>query len=100
MIQVRRLSHSASHFRRLFDLPQFKFHVGGKKEATKMYGNDDVGLHQYTKFENVAQMEASIRGVAFRLVSDNVFTLNGALFGLDLAVLNAQAGFQVWTLNS
>ena len=38
---------SAAHVRRLFDLPEFAFHIGGKKENSNTFGNSDVGLVEY-----------------------------------------------------
>jgi hypothetical protein len=73
---------SKAALRRLFDLPEFEFHIGGTKESTNTFGNADVGLVQYAKFQNEARIEASIRGVAFVIVSDNVFSLTGEVRGL------------------
>ncbi len=72
---------SKAALRRLFDLPEFEFHIGGTKESTNTFGNADVGLVQYAKFQNEARIEASIRGVAFVIVSDNVFSLTGEVRG-------------------
>ena len=78
---------SKAVLRRLFDLPEFAFHIGGTKESSNTFGNADVGLVQYAKFQNEARIEASIRGVAFVIVSDNVFSLTGEVSGcVDVGV--------------
>jgi hypothetical protein len=93
--RARSLHTSSGLLRRLFDLPEFEFHIGELKEASHQYGSSDVGLRDYTMFQNMAKLEASIRGVSFLLVSDNVFQITGELFGLSIPIMKAQAGFQV-----
>ncbi len=48
----------------------------------------------YHKFQNEARMSVSMQGGEFELVFDNVFTLDASVFGLELTVLDIQAGFQ------
>jgi hypothetical protein len=54
-----------------------------------------MGISDYKKHRNEARLNADIRGVSFLLVSDNVFSMAGSMYGISLNILKAQAGFQI-----